>query len=339
MHLGFKHGPYLTLMSGEVHTMASSHRRLALLLGMLLLANCGIAAEPRQLDLQPGKTLRYRMEKTLTGSLKIFGDTTKTDETWIVDLVAKVTGKDEQGRWKLDVTVERVQASVPTFKGITVVQKDFDDRQSSAPPAHSLLPFLVMKTQPLQLHYESSGKLAAVTGGKEIAEQIDPLLTKHFRNEPDFPNAKVFFPMLMAENVQKLVWDDLLIVDLPEEIDAGTEWKEQKLTYVQSFYVWMNVTHLADVGLDGSLELESTYKMPKSKPANVKFGNQDYDYTVKNGEGTGTFKLDPDGTVRELDTTWHVYLDTTLNAGGQKIPFDEFYHRLKYKIRRVESAE
>ncbi len=307
---------------------------------ILLLPTPGLlGSEPQPLKLTEGQVLRYRLEKNLTGTIKIFGETTKTDETWKLDLKAHVAGKDEMGRWKLDVTVDRLTASVPVIKGLTPVQTEYDDAANQPPPAHSLLPFLVMKQRPLQLFYEPAGVLAAVAGGKELAADIDPLLTKHFRQEPDYANARVFMPMLMADKVQKLVWDDLLIVDLPQDFELGNEWKEQKLAYVQSFYVWMNVTHLADEGLDGSLEIESTYKMPKSKPANVKFGNQDYDYTIKNGEGTGKFKLDPDGTVRQLDTTWHVYFDMTLNAGAQKIPFDEFYHRLRYKIERLDDGE
>jgi hypothetical protein len=192
-----------------------------------------------------------------------------------------------------------------------------------------------MKKHPLELLYEPGGKLAAVGGLKSLAGAVDELLTKDFRSLPDYVNTRVLFQQIHTEALQRTIWDDLLIVDLPAEFEAGVEWKEKKLAYIQPFYAWMDATHLAEEGAQG-LEIESTYKMPAGKPANIRFANQDYDYTVKSGEGTGKFELDPDGKVRTLETTWHAYFDVALNVGGQRIPFDEFYQRLKFKIERRE---
>jgi hypothetical protein len=297
------------------------------------------AAEPTPLTFEPGKPLRYRIERVLTGTVKVLGETQKTDEKWIMDVEVTPSAPDDQGRIKLTIHATHVEGSTPVIEGLSSRQVEFDDtkwREAAPVPASLFLPCLAMKKHPLELFYEPGGKLAATGGLKPLATTVDAMLTKDFQSQPDFPNTRILFQLMFTDGLHKTIWDDLLIVDLPQQFEPGVEWKEKKLTYIQPFYAWLQGTHLAEEGAGGSLDIESTYKVPPGKPANIKFGNQDYDYTVKNGEGTGKFKLDADGKVRELDTTWHVYFDVTLNAGGTRIPFDEFYQRLKYKIQRKE---
>lgn len=300
------------------------------------------AAEPRPLDLKPGEELSYRVEKILTGSVKVLGEGEKTDEKWIFDLAVTAGEKDEKGRIPLALKVTHVEGSVPVQTGLTQRQTEFDDtkwKAAAAPVAPSFLQYLVLKEKSLQLFYEPGGKLAQVRGSKEVGERIDAQMARYFQNQPDFPNTRVLYKLIYTDELQKVLWDDLLIVDLPADFSPGVEWKEKRLSFVQPFYVWMDATHLAEEQADGALELETRYNMPKSKPANIRFGNQDYDYAVKNGTGDGKFTLDPDGKVRKLETTWHVYLDVTLNAGGQRIPFDEFYHRVKFRIERKDDEK
>ena len=297
------------------------------------------AAEPKKLGFDPGMPLKYRIERVLTGTVKVLGETQTTDEKWVMDVDVTPGEPDAQGRIKLSVRATHVEGSAPVIVGLASKQVDFDDtkwREGSPVPASLFLPCLAMKKHPLELVYEPSGKLTATGDLKPLAAAVDAMLAKDFQSQPDFPNTRVMLQLIFTEGLHKTIWDDLLVVDLPPQFEPGIEWKEKKLSYIQPFYAWLDATHLAEESADGSLEIESTYKAPAGKPANIKFGNQDYDYTVKNGEGTGKFKLDRDGKVRELDTTWHVYFAVTLNAGGTKIPFDEFYQRLKYKIERKE---
>lgn len=311
---------------------------LCLSLMLVARATTVTAAEPRPLDLKPQQVLKYRIQRVLTGTVKVLGETQKTDETWIMDVEATAGEKDEQGRIKLSLKATHVEGSSPVIVGLESRQVDFNDatwKEGTPVPASLFLPCLAMKQHPLELVYEPSGKLVATGDLKPLAATVDAMLAKDFQSQPDFPNTRVMFQYIFTEALHKTIWDDLLIVDLPADFEPGIEWKERKLGYLQPFYSWMDATHLAEESAAG-LEIESTYKMPAGKPANIKFGNQDYDYRVKDGEGTGSFTLDADGKVRKLETTWHVYFDVSLNAGGQRIPFDEFYQRLKYKIERQD---
>ncbi len=319
---------------------AQSTLWLAIVGGLLLGPSTSQAAGPKPLDLQPGQQLNYRVEKIKAGAIKVLGTSVNTEEKWIADYALTVGDKDDKGRSKVTVKVTHIEGKVPVIKALASVPVAFDDTKwnpATPLPAGSFTEFIAMKKTPLELYFEPTGKLAAVGGLKPLAAEVDRLLVKDFQNELSFANERVMYQTLYTDNLQKLAWDDLFVIDLPADFEVGAEWKERRLSFLQPFYVWMDATHLAEEGADGTLDIETTYNMLKSQQGNIKFANQNYDYKVKNGTGEGKFKLDPDGKVRTLDTTWHVYFDATLNAGGQKIPFDEFYTRLKYKIERKDA--
>ena len=314
--------------------------RMTIVCGMLLfgLAPMNIAAEPQRLALQPGQKLTYRIERELTATTKALGETNTTDVKIITDVVATASQPDERGRITLSLQATHVEGSAPAFEGLMQRQMEFNDATSpagAAIPAWHFLPALAMKRHPLELVYEPSGALAGVRGLKAAAADVDAMLVKDFQRHIDFGPTRAIFPQIYTEGVQKAMWEDLLVVDLPNDLEPGVEWKERQLGYIQPFYVWMDTARVAQER-DGGWEIETSYQMPKGKTASVKFDIQTFEYSVKNGEGGGTLKLDADGKVRELKTIWHVYFDLTAIALGQRTPVDELYQRVKYSIVRQD---
>ncbi|HUE69718.1 MAG TPA: hypothetical protein VMP01_02420 [Pirellulaceae bacterium] len=296
------------------------------------------AAEPPKLNFAPGQTLKYRIERDLKATTKALGETNTTEATIVLDVAATANEPDADGRIKLSVKTTHVKGVAPAFEGLTQRQVKFDDRLAAAgaiPGSWHFLSAVAMKKHPLHLVYDPRGTIADVQGHEALAAEVDALLGKHFQKHIDFSPTRAIFKQIYSPAVQKALWNDLLIVDLPDNLEPQKEWKEQRLTYIQPFYVWIEATHLPEKTDDG-WKFETTCTMPKSKTASVKFEIQEFEYSVKNGEGEETVELDADGTVRRLESTWHVYFDLTAIALGQRTPVDELYQRVKYKIERLE---
>jgi hypothetical protein len=311
---------------------------IGLLSGVFLPVLCASAAEPPRLHMVPGKPLKYRIERELTATTKVLGETNTTNYKVIWDVAGTAGDPDEMGRIPLSLKVTHVEGSAPAFESLSPRQVEFNDVQhpmGTAIPAWHFLPGLAMKKHPLTLVYEPRGTLADVKGHEALAAEFDAMLVRDFQRHVDFGPTRAVFRQIYTPSVQKALWEDLLIVDLPAEAAPGAEWKERRLAYLQPFYVWIDTTCVAEEA-EGGLHVETAYKMPKGKTASVKFEVQEFEYSVKNGEGSGSLLLDGDGQVGKLNTTWHVYFDLTAIPFGQRTPVDELYQRLKQTVTRHE---
>jgi hypothetical protein len=197
------------------------------------------------------------------------------------------------------------------------------------------LQYEAMMKRPLSLLYQPGGKLGGVSGTAELAADINAALSRGFSKESDFPSAGPLYKSIYTENLQKIIWDKLLVFDLPQDFEVGLAWKQQRLVYVQPYYAWVNATYVAE-DAPGGYTIEATFELPASKEAAITLGPQKYTYAVKNGTGTGKYVIDSDGRVRSMETAMHAYFNSALIAGSQKIPFDQYYTNIKYKIERQD---
>ncbi|MFN0196597.1 MAG: hypothetical protein ACKVT0_07615 [Planctomycetaceae bacterium] len=290
-----------------------------------------------QLQLKPGEEYTYHIEKTHAGAVKVLGTTGNSVEKWVTDVTAKVGEANADGRIPLALTVKSLTGASPVLDGLTMRNVDFDyskwDKKKRL-PYHSLLQYEAMMKRPLTLLYQPNGTLDGVAGTTELAADIDRALVGGFTEETDYPSSRPLYKSIYSEKLQKLIWDKLLVFDLPADFEVGLEWKQQRLIYVQPFYAWANGKFIAEDADDGGYSIEATFDFPANKESSVTFGPQRYAYSVKNGTGTGKYVIDSDGRVRSLETVMHVYFKNSLIAGDQTIPFDEYYSKIEYKIER-----
>jgi hypothetical protein len=292
-----------------------------------------------QISTAPGTVEKYRLVREHSGAVEVLGESANTDEKWTVDLQVTTGEADAEGKVPLSIQATGLTASVPVIRGLAAQQMDFDSSTwngRTAPVAHSMLQYLTLREKPLTLRYAADGALDGVEGFAEVAAGIDAGMVKFFSRELDFATSRSMYRQMYTENVQKALWNQVLVFDLPDDFEVGVPWTKQRLMFIQPYYVWVRGTYTAEDSPDGGYVITATYEVPAAKQAKFKADTQEYLYTVKNGTGTGTYEIDDDGRMRSMDMTLHVYLDTVLIAGGQRIPMDKSYHRLKLNVERQE---
>lgn len=314
-----------------------SRRRLRVV--ACVCALCLITAAPAeaQLGFTAGEELSYRFVREHSGAVKVLGESASTDEIWSMDLKVQAGAADTEGRIPLEVTTGSLTANVPVLVGLSMKQSAFDSSRwdgKSPAPAHSILQYLALRKHPLTLTYAADGSLAGVQGLGPLGAEVDAGMARDFSRAHDFAASRALYRTIYTEGVQKALWNQILVFDLPEEFEVGVPWTTQRLMYIQPYYVWVRGTYTAEDAPDGGYRIEASFEVPASKQASAKFDAQQYLYTVKNGTGTGKYVIEADGRVRNMELALHTYLDVVLIASGQRIPMDQYYSRLKLKLDR-----